>query len=248
MPGGAFVTYEVTPPKYVQIVRTLQERIEVGMYPPGTMLPSESQLTAEFDASRTPVVRALNILRQDGWLESQQGKGYFVRGKPAAARRAVPSHVHGVLDSDESPTVELLHVGPVMASARIASTLSIAEGTPVYERRRLTKIDDESVSLASVYLPIDVAVASGMEKSDPMSTGLRRQLEARRGTRLDYATERITTRRPTADEARLLGIDEVDPVLSVLVTGFDTSGTAVLAVDALLPGDLHELEDTYPLT
>lgn len=242
------MAYEVGPPKYVQIVQTLQERIEVGTYPPGSMLPSESQLTAEFDASRTPVVRALNILRQDGWLESHQGKGYFVRGKPAVARRAVPAHVQGVLDTDEATTVELLHVGPVMASPRIASALGITAETPVYERRRLTRVDGESVSLASVFVPVDVAVAAGLEKPEPLAAGLRRHIEARRGIRLDYATERIATRLPTDEEAKLLDIEGTLPVLAVLVTGFDVSGAALLTVDVLLPGDRHELEDTYPLT
>ena len=29
------------------------------------------------------IVRALAALRQDGWIDTQQGKGSFVRGRPA---------------------------------------------------------------------------------------------------------------------------------------------------------------------
>src|ERR1700742_3684355 len=77
--------YEYTPPKYAQVVAEVQRRIESGEYPPGAMLPSEHQLSDEFQIARPTVVRALRVLRQDGWIETQQGKGSFVRGRPALA-------------------------------------------------------------------------------------------------------------------------------------------------------------------
>ena len=77
--------YEYTPPKYAQVIAELQRRIEAGEYPPGSLLPSEHQLSAEFGIARPTVVRALRVLRQDGWIETQQGKGSFVRGRPALA-------------------------------------------------------------------------------------------------------------------------------------------------------------------
>src|SRR6266511_3694699 len=61
---------EVTPPKYVVIINALQGRIEDGTYPAGALLPSEATLTREFAAARPTVVRALEYLRQQGWIES----------------------------------------------------------------------------------------------------------------------------------------------------------------------------------
>lgn len=69
----------VTQPKYVTVVNTMQRRITDGIYPAGSAIPSESRLCAEFGASRPTIVRALGILQQDGWLDSEQGKGRFVR-------------------------------------------------------------------------------------------------------------------------------------------------------------------------
>ena len=77
--------YEYTPPKYAQVIDELRRRIESGEYPPGSLLPSEHQLSDEFQIARPTVVRALRVLRQDGWIETQQGKGSFVRGRPALA-------------------------------------------------------------------------------------------------------------------------------------------------------------------
>ena len=51
--------FEYTPPKYAQVIAELQRRIESGEYPPGSLLPSEHQLSAEFGTARPTVVRAL---------------------------------------------------------------------------------------------------------------------------------------------------------------------------------------------
>ena len=75
--------YEYTPPKYAQVIDELRRRIESGEYPPGSLLPSEHQLSDEFQIARPTVVRALRVLRQDGWIETQQGKG----SSSGAARR-----------------------------------------------------------------------------------------------------------------------------------------------------------------
>ena len=108
--------YEVPIPKYVRVLNALRERIETGAYRPGQALPSEHQMCAEFEVSRPTVLKALGILKQDGWVESQQGKGSFVRGRPPGGRKA-PQHATGALNLDESQDVRLLHVGPVLADS-----------------------------------------------------------------------------------------------------------------------------------
>src|SRR5580704_10327811 len=74
-----------TPPKYARVIGAIKRRIESSSYPAGSLLPSEHQLGAEFGVSRPTIVKALGELRQDGWIDTQQGKGSFVRGRPALA-------------------------------------------------------------------------------------------------------------------------------------------------------------------
>ena len=94
--------YEYTPPKYAQVIDELRRRIESGEYPPGSLLPSEHQLSDEFQIARPTVVRALRVLRQDGWIETQQGKGSFVRGRPALAGLESPRTGEQALNRDEA--------------------------------------------------------------------------------------------------------------------------------------------------
>ncbi|MFI7463697.1 GntR family transcriptional regulator [Nonomuraea sp. NPDC049646] len=57
-----------------QLVEPLQNRIEPGDYPPGTLLPSENQLIKEFSISRPTVVVALRgCASMDGSSPSSAG-------------------------------------------------------------------------------------------------------------------------------------------------------------------------------
>lgn len=45
-------------PRYAQVVAEIKNRIERGLYPPGSLLPSEHQLTGEFGVSRPTIVKS----------------------------------------------------------------------------------------------------------------------------------------------------------------------------------------------
>src|SRR2546423_3627658 len=96
------MAYEYTPPKYAQLIGELQRQIDSGRYPPGSLLPSEHQLSEMFQVARATVARAMQVLRQDGWIVTQQGRGSFARGRPPwigpKSRRAEGAG----LDRDES--------------------------------------------------------------------------------------------------------------------------------------------------
>lgn len=240
------MAYEVRTPKYLQVLNSIRERIESGAYAPGTALPSESRLCDEYGVSRPTVLKALGILRQDGWIESQHGKGHFVRGRPPVGRTS-PAYTREALDMDESTRVEILHVGAVLASPEVAQALELADGTPVYERRRRTVADGGPVDLVTMYAPVEIGVDTDIPRPEPITGGLLEHIELRKGVRGDYAHEWLATRLPTEDEAKLLDIDQGEPVLTVLVAVHQASGQPIVAVSLVMPGSRHEIEDTYPL-
>src|SRR5450432_4040276 len=132
------MVFEYTPPKYARVIAEVQRRIESGEYPPGSLLPSEHQLSAEFGIARPTVVRALRVLRQEGWIETQQGKGSFVRGRPALAGVSTGRRGQNELDRDESREPgQMLSAGKAEAPRRVAALLNVAAGTELTCRRRL---------------------------------------------------------------------------------------------------------------
>src|SRR5712664_3940568 len=134
--------YEYTPPKYAQVIDELRRRIESGEYPPGSLLPSEHQLSDEFRIARPTVVRALRVLRADGWIETQQGKGSFVRGRPALAGLESARTGEQALDRDEAREPgEVIDAGLTAPPARIAALLGAAGKGGVLARKVLVRQD-----------------------------------------------------------------------------------------------------------
>jgi DNA-binding GntR family transcriptional regulator len=240
--------YEYTPPKYAQVIAEVQSRIESGEYPPGSLLPSEHQLSAEFGIARPTVVRALRVLRQEEWIDTQQGKGSFVRGRPALAGMAAERRGQAELDRDESrETGELISTGKAPAPAKIAALLGVAEGAELICRRRLVRQDGEPSEIVTWWFLPDVAEGTGLGDSVPVSGGIRNHLARTKGVRIDHVVEQVVARHPSAQETRLLGISRSAPVLAVYVSARNASGNPVLALDVAMPGDLHEFEDAYPV-
>lgn len=241
------MAYEVEPPKYVRLAQTLQGRIEDGTYPPGTRVPSENQLVQAFAMSRPTVVRALELLKRDGWLESRQGYGTIVRGRPEAGEQK-DRRGRTALERDESRAPgRLIEVGHVPVPARVASALGLPKRAKVLVRRFLVEEDGEAVELVSSYFPAGLVEGTELETSEALSGSVREHLETRKKVRFDHVTERVSARVPDSGEAQLLELPEGVPVLSVLVIACDTSGQALQVVDVLLPADRQELEDTYRL-
>jgi DNA-binding GntR family transcriptional regulator len=65
-------------PLYRQLVQAIKNDILAGVYPVGTQLPTEEELTTRFSVSRHTVRQALRQLRDDGLVASRQGAGTTV--------------------------------------------------------------------------------------------------------------------------------------------------------------------------
>jgi GntR family transcriptional regulator len=235
------------PPKYAQIVAAIRRRIADGTYPPGSLLPSESKLLKEFGVSRPTVVRALEALKLRGEIDREHGRGSFVKATAGLGDEA-PRPVRSVLDRAEADEAGwTTTVERCAAPAPIAGLLGLAEAAAVVLRRRLTIADDAPYELVSLWLPVELAEAAGLDQDAPLTASVRQLVQSATGRRFGHVAERLTARRPTTEEAGQLGITKTAPVLGMLSTIFDTTGRAVLVAELVLPGDLHELTDSYAL-
>jgi GntR family transcriptional regulator len=240
--------YEYTPPKYAQVIAELQRRIEAGEYPPGSLIPSEHQLSAEFGTARPTVVRALRVLRQEGWIETQQGKGSFVRGRPALAEVTTARRGQAELDRDEAREGgDLVSVGLAAPPRRIAALLGWPDGRELLCRRRLSRAGGEPSELVTWWFPPDLADGTGLAEGEPVRGGVRGLLARRKGVRVDHMVEQVTARRPAPHEVQLLGVTKTAPLLALYAVARDAAGVPLFALDVAMPGDLHELEDAYPV-
>ncbi len=62
-------------PKYEEIANIIRQRIKQGRYPANTLLPNQTDLVQEFDASRMTIKKAITILTMEGLVLSRRGAG-----------------------------------------------------------------------------------------------------------------------------------------------------------------------------
>jgi len=242
------MSFDYAPPKYAQVVAEIQRRISEGEYQPGTLLPSEHQLVADFGVSRPTIVKALSSLRQDGWIDTQQGRGSFVRGRPALAGVHRTRPAENALELPETAlSGQLVQAGVKLAPAYVTTLLGLEAGATAFLRQRLLSEDDGTpVELASIWVRLELAAGTDLASPELLGESIRHHLQSRKKVRLDHAIERISARKPTGEEAALLRVAADDPVLNVIVTAYDAKTQPVQVTDIVLPGDRHEIHDAYP--
>jgi len=72
------------------VAESLAEKIRSGRLQPGAQLPTEAELCAEYDVSRTVVREAVARLRSEGMVVPQQGRGMFVSQTPVPRNFSIP--------------------------------------------------------------------------------------------------------------------------------------------------------------
>lgn len=63
---------------YRQIADDLGQRIASREYPPGSQLPSITQLAELYSVNRSTIVRAMGLLTDRGVVRGEPGRGIFV--------------------------------------------------------------------------------------------------------------------------------------------------------------------------
>ena len=62
-------------PAYKEVYSKLKEELKEGIYPAGSLLPTESELEKIFHVSRTTIRKAISILSLEGYVKTKQGYG-----------------------------------------------------------------------------------------------------------------------------------------------------------------------------
>lgn len=69
-------------PQHRKLYELLRKHIVEGVYPEGSLLPSENELCGTHDVTRPTVRQALSRLASEGYIQKRQGKGSIVRSLP----------------------------------------------------------------------------------------------------------------------------------------------------------------------
>lgn len=104
-------------PAYLQIAATLREDIATGKLGPGSRLPSGRELAKVFGTALMTVQHALRVLRDEGLVVSQQGRGVFVHTSTQAMQAIKPHSLEAAVATQlESIQLELGKMNERLAS------------------------------------------------------------------------------------------------------------------------------------
>ncbi len=141
-------------PLYLRVAAELRQRLLAGLVKPGDPLPSETALMNEFNVSRTTARNAYNVLRSEGLIDSQPGRGVFARERPPARRLSsdryrreieqIRRHGSG---SARPPETSFTHDhGIAWEEYHLAKTFEV--GTPPDHIAEALKLPPQSMALA----------------------------------------------------------------------------------------------------
>jgi len=71
--------FQIPKPIYFQIYKDIKKSIQQGTYKPGSKLPSEKEFAKKWNVSVITPRKALSMLRDEGLITRQAGRGSFVR-------------------------------------------------------------------------------------------------------------------------------------------------------------------------
>lgn len=200
-------------PKYYAVWRTLWSGITSGLYPAGSLLGTEAQISENFGVSRITVRQALALLEDEDLVERKRSLGTFV-AEQVRPRGVVEftGYLEDILLQADSTTTADVQRRTVAADAEVAAQLGVQEGSKVVQVRRLRVAAEEPRLWLVVYLPLDIDERFTDEQLRAQS--IMRLLDADPATRLGSGRQIITARLADEEIAEHLSIAVGDPVLS----------------------------------
>ena len=222
--------------RYPEIANEL--RVRIASVRAGQVLASESDLSTEFGVSRVTIRRALEILRDDGLIDSRQGFGWYVCGEVLQQHLDELGTIEGQLEERGMATERrVVEFAFGAAPPEVAAVLGTDQ---VLRAKRVNLADGAPFAVVTVWCPAEL----GQHLS-------RRDVERQPfyeliGVPLRGATQTIGADSLEPADAALLGVPAASPVLRCKRITTDTHGRPVLMSEYLFPAHRTEFVVDLP--
>ena len=226
---------------YLRVKQYLKDELSRARWLPGELMPSEADLVAQFGVSRMTVNRALRELAAEGFVERVQGVGTFAAHLHRVSSTLTIRDLHDEIESRGHRHHAEVHLKrEERAPAALAAQLGLDAGAPVFhslivhfDNGVALQCEDRYVNPAAVpdYLDVDFTRTTPTQHLLAVAP-------------LWEAQYTIQAALPTAQEARLLGIDAAEPCLVVVRRTVDR-GVPVTLVRLVHPGSRYQIEGRF---
>jgi GntR family transcriptional regulator len=244
-------------PYYLQIKDIIRKRITDHRYPPGTPLPSESKLSAEFEVTRTTVRKSLEELKREGRIHTERGKGSVV-AHPKIDQSLLRFYRFGreIGFTGTSASSRLIEIKAATCPPFVARILTQEGKDPqdafwtqdaapaqgfsfnqVYSLVRLRFVQEIPLILEFAYLPCALAPNLEQQLKDAAEDSLYNILETAYEVRIGKAKEYLQPKTANEYEAELLNIEPGSAIFETERITMDTSGRIIEVRRSSIRGD-----------
>lgn len=142
-------------PLHEQISNRLRKAILENEYAPEQKLPSEHELSKQFDASRITVRHALETLVNEGLIYKKQGLGSFVRSRKVSEPLI---HLHDFMEeiarAGYEATSKVLSFKKTKAPREITDILGLEPDSAVVQMDRIRMGDGQPLAFDRTWFPL----------------------------------------------------------------------------------------------
>jgi GntR family transcriptional regulator, histidine utilization repressor len=226
---------------YARVKQHLLDGLAAGRWPQGALMPSEAELVAEFGVSRMTVNRALRELQAEGLVQRTQGVGTFAAPLHKVSSTLTIRDLHDEIVQRGHHHQAQVHLQRSEAAPpALAAQLGLASGSPVFHT--LIVHLENGVPLQCEDRYVNPAAAPHYLQADFTQTTPTHVLFD--STALWRAQYSIEAARPTAQEARLLGV--ADDTACLIVVRRTFSRQAPITIARLVhPGTRYALHGEF---
>ncbi len=223
--------------KYSVIKKHICQKIESGQWPQHFKVPSENELTQQFDVSRMTARRALQELTEQGILVRAQGSGTFVSTVKSQSSLLEIRNISEEIDErGHKHHAQQLKLDTIAVTEEIATLLNLKNTKNAFFSQVLHFENDEPIQLEQRY--VNPALVPEYLLQDFTETTPHEYLSA--VAPLTEATNEIEAILATEDICQLLKINNSDPCLQVKRRTWSSKGVVSLAI-LTAPGHKYRL-------
>jgi GntR family transcriptional regulator len=214
------------PPMYIQVKDLLLKKIKNGEYEHGAKLPSERELSQQYDLSRMTARNALTELVREGWAFRDHGKGTFVvYPKIVKDLLKLNGFTQMLKEKGIKSTNKVLKMQVIEPTKKIANALNLTISDSVYRIERVRYGNDFPIAFEYTYIP--VSYFPGLLEYDFNELSLYEVIEKNYNHELKYASQWLSILNANRYEAEILDIEDGAAVLQLEGTAYDSNDIPV---------------------
>ena len=239
--GDLYVVDKNSPlPLYYQLEEQIKEFIESDELRPGDALPSERELSENYQISRMTVRQAITNLVNKGYLFREKGKGTFVSSQKFEQNlQGLTSFTEDMKARNLVPGSKLLHFEIYPADKDIQAKLTLKEDELIYKIKRLRLANNDPIAVETSYLP--VKLVPGLTP-DILASSIYTYIEKDLGLTIGHASQTVEAAIVDAEDQQHLNINKGVPVLLIQRETYLENGTPLELVRSSYRADKYKFK------